>query len=345
MSNFSIERSKMASQCEQMFEQLTTLKPNTWPVLYSSEYNITFCGMEKLHPMDSSKWGNTFAFLQAGGMLSPENVVTPPEISREQLIEFHTERYINSLRWSANVARITEVPPVACVPNFLVQRNLLRRLRLQTSGTILAAKLALDHGWSINLGGGFHHCSSDAGGGFCAYADISGALKTLHRAELISKALIIDLDAHQGNGHERDFLDCDWVHTLDVYNHRIYPFDQKALKMKNLMAVQLHPYTEDGPYLKKVSESLDRILAKCGDSKPNIIAYNAGTDCLMEDPLGALNVSPQGIMQRDELVFRKAKELNIPIFMVLSGGYLTEAAKVVADSILNLREKGLISAI
>ncbi|XLU27703.1 hypothetical protein S245_063769, partial [Arachis hypogaea] len=40
-------------------------------------------------------------------------------------------------------------------------------------GTILSAKLAKERGWAINIGGGFHHCSAEKGGGFCAYADIS----------------------------------------------------------------------------------------------------------------------------------------------------------------------------
>lgn len=44
---------------------------------------------------------------------------------------------------------------------------------LQVGGTILAAKLAKERGWAINVGGGFHHCSGNNGGGFCAYADIS----------------------------------------------------------------------------------------------------------------------------------------------------------------------------
>jgi acetoin utilization deacetylase AcuC-like enzyme len=29
----------------------------------------------------------------------------------------------------------------------------------------------------LSAGGGFHHCSSDRGGGFCAYADITLAIK------------------------------------------------------------------------------------------------------------------------------------------------------------------------
>lgn len=40
-------------------------------------------------------------------------------------------------------------------------------------GSILAAKLAKERGWAINVGGGFHHCSANEGGGFCVYADIS----------------------------------------------------------------------------------------------------------------------------------------------------------------------------
>lgn len=52
----------------------------------------------------------------------------------------------------------------------------------------------------------------------------------------------------------------------------------------------------------------------------------------------------QGIIARDEMVFAKAQALNVPIFMVLSGGYQRETARVIADSILNLQKKGLIQA-
>lgn len=100
-----------------------------------------------------------------------------------------------------------KVPHVAVFPNCLVQQKVLYPFRnqvtdnpccvlsfqsccqrgkekqtkevctdhfpLQVGGTILAAKLAKERGWAINVGGGFHHCSGEKGGGFCAYADIS----------------------------------------------------------------------------------------------------------------------------------------------------------------------------
>lgn len=53
-----------------------------------------------------------------------------------------------------------------------------------------------------------------------------------------------------------------------------------------------------------------------------MIIYNAGTDCMKNDPLGDLNISPQGIIKRDELMFEFAyKKYKKPIVMVLSGGY------------------------
>lgn len=61
-----------------------------------------------------------------------------------------------------------------------------------------AGKLAQERGWAINIGGGFHHCSADRGGGFCAYADITLSIHFMFdRLQGISKVLIIDLDAHQ----------------------------------------------------------------------------------------------------------------------------------------------------
>lgn len=41
------------------------------------------------------------------------------------------------LQWSLVVATITEIPPLVFLPNFLVQRKVLRPLRTQTGGTIM----------------------------------------------------------------------------------------------------------------------------------------------------------------------------------------------------------------
>lgn len=203
----------------------------------------------------------------------------------------------------------------------------------------MAGKLAVERGWAINVGGGFHHCSGDRGGGFCAYADITLAIKFLfERVDGISRATIIDLDAHQGNGHERDFLDDQRVFIMDMYNCHIYPRDgyaKKAIKRR----VELDWGTEDSEYLQKVELHCEGAL---NELRPDIIIYNAGTDILDGDPLGGLSISPHGIVKRDELVFRAARRRGIPILMVTSGGYQKKTARIIADSILNLHRQSLI---
>ncbi|KAM8913765.1 histone deacetylase 11 isoform 3-T8 [Spinachia spinachia] len=260
------------------------------PIVYHPDYNITFMGFEKLHPFDSGKWGKVIHFLKEEQFVTDGNIVEALEATEEDLLVVHTQRYLNRLKWSLVVAGITEIPPLMFLPNFLVQRRVLRPLRTQTGGTIMAAKLAVDRGWAINLGGGFHHCSSDKGGGFCAYADITLAIKFLfERVEGISKATIIDLDAHQGNGHERDFLDDGRVYIMDVYNRYIYPGDsyaKRAIKRK----VELDWGTEDSEYLRKVELHTNGAL---NEVCPDILVYNAGTDVLDGDPLGGLSISPE----------------------------------------------------
>ncbi|KAL1265829.1 hypothetical protein QQF64_003856 [Cirrhinus molitorella] len=309
------------------------------PIVYSPEYNITFMGLEKLHPFDAGKWGKVIRFLKEEQFITDEIIVLAREASEADLLVVHTARYLNRLKWSLVVATITEIPPVLFLPNFLVQRKVLKPLRTQTGGTIMAGKLAMDRGWAINVGGGFHHCSSDKGGGFCAYADITLAIKFLfERVEGVARATIIDLDAHQGNGHERDFLEDRRVYIMDVYNRHIYPGDgyaKRAIKRK----VELDWGTEDIEYLQKVELHSEGAL---NEVRPDIIIYNAGTDILDGDPLGGLAISPQGIIKRDEIIFRAARRRGIPILMVTSGGYQKKTARIIADSILNLHKQGLI---
>jgi histone deacetylase 11 len=222
-------------------------------------------------------------------MIKDSEIVRPVEANNDELMEVHTREYIDSLRWSATVAMITEVPPVAILPNFVVQSRLLSKFRKQTGGTILAARLAKERGWAINLGGGFHHCSAAQGGGFCAYADITLCIKFARQhLEGIKKVMIVDFDAHQGNGHETDFLNDDDVYILDMYNRWIYPGDRQA-KRAIKCSIELDMHTEDNEYIAHIVDKLPSKLDQC---KPDLVVYNAGTDILIGDQLGQLDITP-----------------------------------------------------
>jgi len=207
---------------------------------------------------------------------------------------------------------------------------------LATGGTILATELALKYGWSINLGGGYHHAYGDSGGGFCVYADISIAIKKLRKVHKKNyKVMIVDLDAHQGNGHERDFTGDKNTYIFDMYGVPNYPNDIEARKGIS-KGIQLHLFMEDKEYLTLLKTELPKCFDSC---KPELVLYNAGTDILAGDSIGAMSISPKGIIQRDEFVFQTCFERKVPIAMVFSGGYQKSNARIIADSILHLNRK------
>ncbi|XP_026473943.1 histone deacetylase 11 [Ctenocephalides felis] len=322
----------------------TIIKKHQWPIIYHEGYNVHFMGLEKLHPFDASKWSNIIKYLIDSGMINKDSVIRPNEASKSDLLLVHTKRYLRKLKSSLTVSRIAEVPLLMFVPNCLVQSGYLRPMRLQTGGSIMAAKLACQQGWAINIGGGFHHCSSDRGGGFCPYADVTLLIKhALRDKQLgVKKVMIVDLDAHQGNGYQRDFLNDNQIYILDMFNSEIYPKDNLA-KQAITRLVELKPFTKDNIYLNKLEYHMEEALS---EFNPDLIVFIAGTDVLEGDSLGLLSVTQEGIIKRDEFMFKKARHNKnpIPIVMLTSGGYLKKTAKIIANSIINLRDQGLINS-
>ncbi|KAF9802869.1 hypothetical protein SFRURICE_015466 [Spodoptera frugiperda] len=296
------------------------IREDQWPLVYDDNYNVSFMGLERFHVFDAKKWRNIIQYLKEAELITDDHLVRPLEATKSDLQLVHTRRYLKSLKWSPKVAVIAEVPVIALVPNILVQYAYLKPMRLQTGGSVLAGKLALERGWAINVGGGFHHCSGDKGGGFCPYADITLLIRFL------------------GNGYERDFLGVPEVYIMDMYNKHIYPNDKEA-KRAIRKKVELGNKVEDMEYMLKLRQNLKEALK---EFKPDILIYNAGTDILDSDPLGHLRISEFGIVKRDEFVFEMCKARSIPIVMLTSGGYLRKTAKIIADSIMNLHRKGLI---
>ncbi|KAJ8927171.1 hypothetical protein NQ314_020447 [Rhamnusium bicolor] len=241
-----------------------------WPIIYRNEYNVSFMGLEKLHPFDARKWRNIYKYLKESGLINKKTVVVPNEATKEDLLMVHTKKYLKKLNCSIYVARIAEVVALVLVPNYFIQRAYLKPMRFQTGGSVLAGKLALDRGWAINIGGGFHHCSASKAFSF-----------------KVRRVMIVDLDAHQGNGYERDLKDNTNVYIMDVYNKWIYPWDHEA-KHAIRRKVQLDFFVSDDSYLRIIKKNLIEAL---NEFDPQLMVYNAGTDVLKGDKLGGLSIT------------------------------------------------------
>lgn len=305
------------------------------PVVYSPKYNIGFWGLEDLHPFDTKKYMRIHDTLQAQHPVAVKKFIAAYKPSAELIGLAHGAEYFASLQSSWVLARITELGLLRFFPDRLARNLILEPMLYHMGGSLLAALAALEHGWAINLGGGFHHASHDDGGGFCALADISLIVKYLKREKKISKAMIIDLDAHQGNGHGRDFTGDKDVYIVDFYNADVYPRDEDAKRGIDL-GFEMRAFSGGKIFFDALETALPQAFK---NFDPDIVIYIAGTDGLEGDPLGALSISEDGIVKRDEMVFQIAREHKKPVVMLLGGGYQKSNARVIARSILNLRQK------
>jgi histone deacetylase 11 len=296
------------------------------PIVYHPSYNITAFGLERLHPFDSRKYRRIHDALIERGLRRSKDFVRPGKVARRELLEVHTPEYLRSLRNSMTLARILEVPIVRRLPGCVIDWRILRPMRYAVGGTIMACRLALEYGVAINLGGGLHHAAAGWGGGFCVYADVPLALKILHNEGRVGKVLVVDLDAHQGNGTAAVFEGWPWAAIFDLYERDLFPLRKEPEDYP----LPVRSGLSGGEYLEIVRESLPGALETV---RPDLLVYNAGSDPFVDDPLAGFRLTKSDLAERDLLVVTMARERGIPVAMVLSGGYSGESWKIHADGI------------
>jgi acetoin utilization deacetylase AcuC-like enzyme len=244
----------------------------------------------------------------AGGLVPPGHVHEPDRASTESLRLVHTERYIQAvLSGTLNDAEQRRI-------GLPWSESLVERSFRAVGGTCEAAAAALDRGVTMNLAGGTHHAFPDHGEGFCVFNDAAVAIRTLQRDGRIRRAVVIDLDVHQGNGTHAIFADDPSVFTFSMHGGRNYPFH----KVPGSLDVELPDDTGDDDYLAALAAALPRALSA---SAPDLAVYLAGADSHEGDRLGRLGLTFEGLARRDVMVLDACREVGIPVVITIAGGY------------------------
>jgi histone deacetylase 11 len=283
-------------------------------IVYSKHYQINLGGLERLHPFDVHKYAKIYLKLQTDGLIRPADVFVPEPVTDEQMLLVHTREFLAGLNDPETVARYLEAPAVAKAPASVVDAGLLAAFRSATGGTVLAARAAVEHGIAINLAGGYHHARPDAGEGFNVYNDLAIAIRDLQAKGLIRRALVVDLDVHQGNGTAVCFAGDDDVFTFSMHQREIYPIPKAVSDLD----VELPAGTGDEAYLRLLEAHLPAAIDR---ARPDLVLLQAGCDALAGDPLAGLTMTPEGIVRRDAVVIDQCARRGIPVAMTLGGGY------------------------
>ena len=182
-----------------------------------------------------------------------------------------------------------------------------------------AVQHVLEHGGiACSASQGFHHAHYDHCYGFCTFNGlVIAARKALDQ---VDKVLLIDGDAHQGDGTE----DC-----LDRLN----------------LAGRIINVTREGREVIGEPEHSEFSVAEwkefTGDLirryKPGLMIYQAGADAWDLDPFNAGYLSFDALGRRDHGVFAAAKAQGVPVAWNLAGGYADPMQKTIDIHLQTLR--------
>jgi acetoin utilization deacetylase AcuC-like enzyme len=281
--------------------------------IYSDEYWMIDIGR---HVFPAKKYRMLYEQLLRMGVRK-EQFVPPTPAGDEDILLVHESKYLKKL----NSNRLSQAEIIALELPF--SEDILAFSRLSVGGTITAAEIAMEEGMAFHIGGGFHHAFADHGEGFCIFNDVAVAIEKLKREGGISRAMIVDCDVHQGNGTADIFSGNEDVFTFSIHQMDIYP----AKKSQSSLDVELWSGDGDQDYMESLRKNIPAIYE---NFKPDILFYLAGADAYERDQLGGLNISIEGLKERDRHVIQQACTRRIPLVIVLAGGYAFDVEETVA---------------
>jgi acetoin utilization deacetylase AcuC-like enzyme len=273
-------------------------------LIYHAGYDLNLGA----HVFPSQKYRMIRERLLADSFASEEDFLHPNPAPDDALLLVHERGWVQRLKFGTltyeDIIRL-EVP---------YSRQMVEAFWLAAGGTMLAGHRALLDGIAYNIGGGFHHAYPAHGEGFCAIHDVAVAIRALQQARTIERAMVVDCDVHHGNGTAAIFSGDRSVFTLSIHQFNNYP----AHKPPSTLDIHLDDGVGDQEYLNKLGEAVS--VAVPG-FRPDIVFYVAGADPYMEDQLGGLALTLEGLRERDRLIFDTALTHHVPVVVTLAGGY------------------------
>ena len=271
---------------------------------YSDVFNLP---LPKGHRFPGQKYRMLREKLISERILEPHHLQQSPIAERRDVERAHTPSYVSAVL-GGNLTRQQERAIGLPWSPQLVQRSLAT-----IGGQLAAVESALKTGLSGQLAGGTHHASADQGAGFCVFNDQACAAAKALSHGWASRIAILDLDVHQGDGTALIMASNPNCLVISIHGARNYPFEKVASDID----IALPDGIDDATYLRE----LQRVLPKLWEFQPDLLLYQAGVDPHADDKLGRMNLSFEGLLERDRLVLTQARDKGVAVSMAIGGGY------------------------
>ncbi len=265
-----------------------------------------------------------YRLVRQGAQRVPEMTVeTARPATTDELLLAHEPNYVASMDAGEIARRDVLALGLPWSP------ELIERARRSVGATIMATDAALNDGVAANLGGGTHHAFPHSGRGFCIYNDVVVAIRAAQQAGAIVRALVVDLDVHQGDGTHFALDGDDSAFTFSINGFGNYPFQRVPGDLES----DLPNGTGDAAYLAELERLLPLAIER---SQPDICYFLAGADPYEHDRLGRLSLTKKGLARRDEIVRSALIDSRVPVVVALAGGYAEPIEDTVAINLATL---------
>jgi acetoin utilization deacetylase AcuC-like enzyme len=279
------------------------------------------------HRFPSGKYRLLHAVIERDRTLGSARLLPSPAVLEQDLLRAHDPAYVRSV---LDGTLATDVERRIGLP---WSTTLVARSLATTGGSLAAARAALEHGLSGQLAGGTHHAHRGFGSGYCVFNDLAVAALALLDEGRVDRIAIIDLDVHQGDGNAAILGGNDQIFVLSMHGEKNFPFR----KVPSTLDIGLADGTEDESYLRALAEALEQVA----EFRPELVLYLSGVDPLGTDTLGRLNLTFDGLDQRDRMVLQFCRRRLIPVSIAVGGGYadpITDSVRAYANTFAAARQ-------
>jgi len=178
----------------------------------------------------------------------------------------------------------------------------------------------------VSIGGGLHHAKPSFGEGFCLYNDVAFCAVYLIREYKLDRIVILDTDAHAGNGTCEYFYHDPRVLFIDMHQDpsTLYPYTgfthQIGTEKGKGFTVNI-PLPSGAGYdsYRLVFDSIVEPMIK--EFKPQIIIRNGGSDPHFDDGLTDLGLPLEGFKMIGERVREISEVCSGKVIDLIASGY------------------------
>ncbi len=241
--------------------------------------------------------------------------------AREQIASVHDLKLVSDLE---RICRSQAPAVIDYAPTYVTRSSFTDALNA-AGGALTCTRAVLnretDNAFAVIRPPG-HHAEPDRVMGFCLFNNIAVAVREA-LAGGIERALIVDYDAHHGNGTQAAFWDEPRVAFISSHQWGIYPgtgwIDDAPHAKKRIVNVPLPAYAGDQAFAHIAQEI---VRPMCESFRPQMMFVSAGFDAHWNDPITSLGVSTEGFFQMSKRLVELAVEYcDGRIVFVLEGGY------------------------